>query len=67
MAIARPACSSQDRLLVVVNFHNVLSVIGTRAILAGIVTIGDAAGWALGGPDAGTRPVLGLGTLFNTH
>ncbi len=51
-------------LLVVVNFHNVLSVFGTHAILAGLlfIAIGYGAGWALGGPAAGTRPVLGMGT-----
>ncbi len=51
-------------LLVVVNFHNVLSVFGTRAILAGLlfIAIGYGLGWVLGGPAAGTRPVLGLGT-----
>ncbi|MGP4054180.1 bile acid:sodium symporter family protein [Mycobacterium sp. 4D054] len=51
-------------LLVVVNFRNVLSVFGTRAILAGLlfITIGYALGWGLGGPAAATRPVLGLGT-----
>lgn len=51
-------------LLVVVNFGDVLSVFGTRAILAGLIfiAIGYGVGWALGGPTAGTRPVLGLGT-----
>jgi bile acid:Na+ symporter, BASS family len=51
-------------LLVVVNFADVVSVFGTRAILAGLIfiAIGYAVGWALGGPAAGTRPVLGLGT-----
>ena len=51
-------------LLVVVNFNNVLSVFGTRAILAGLlfIALGYAVGWALGGPGADTRPVLGLGT-----
>ena len=51
-------------LLVVVNFNNVLSVFGTRAILAGLlfIALGYALGWALGGPGADTRPVLGLGT-----
>ena len=39
-------------LLVVVNFNKVLSVFGTRAILAGMLFIafGYAVGWALGGP-----------------
>jgi len=51
-------------LLVVVNFNNVLSVFGTRAILAGLlfISLGYAVGWALGGPAADTRTVLGLGT-----
>jgi len=51
-------------LLVVVNFNKVLSVFGTRAILAGLLFIafGYAVGWVLGGPAADTRPVLGLGT-----
>ena len=51
-------------LLVVVNFNKVLSLFGTRAILAGrlFITLGYAVGWALGGPAADTRPVLGLGT-----
>jgi bile acid:Na+ symporter, BASS family len=51
-------------LLVVVNFNKVLSVFGTRAILAGLlfIALGYAVGWALGGPATDTRPVLGLGT-----
>ena len=51
-------------LLVVVNFNDVLSVFGTRAILAGLlfIALGYAVGWALGGPGSDTRPVLGLGT-----
>ncbi|WP_286145511.1 bile acid:sodium symporter [Mycobacterium sp. IS-1590] len=51
-------------LLVVVNFSKVLTVFGTRAILAGLlfIALGYALGWALGGPAANTRPVLGLGT-----
>jgi BASS family bile acid:Na+ symporter len=71
-AVAKPWCDRLSSLglvavvvlLVVVNFHNVLSVFGTRAILAGLlfIAIGYGAGWALGGPAAGTRPVLGLGT-----
>ena len=51
-------------LMVVVNFNKVLSVFGTRAILAGLlfIALGYAVGWALGGPGADTRTVLGLGT-----
>ena len=51
-------------LLVVVNFSNVLSLFGTGAILAGLlfIALGYAVGWALGGPGADTRLVLGLGT-----
>ena len=51
-------------LMVVVNFQKVVSVFGTRAILAGLLFIasGYALGWVLGGPAPGTRPVLGLGT-----
>jgi BASS family bile acid:Na+ symporter len=51
-------------LLVVVNFNNVLSVFGTRGILAGLIFIaaGYAVGWFLGGPAADTRTVSGLGT-----
>jgi BASS family bile acid:Na+ symporter len=48
----------------VVNFKNVLSVFGTRAILAGLlfIALGYAVGWVLGGPGPDTRPVLALGT-----
>lgn len=51
-------------LLVVVNFNKVLSVFGTRAMLAGLLFIafGYALGWALGGPAPDTRPVLAVGT-----
>jgi len=51
-------------LLVVVNFKNVLTVFGTRGILAGLLFIALAygVGWVLGGPAADTRVVLGLGT-----
>ena len=51
-------------LLVVVNFNSVLSVFGTRGILASIlfVAAGYGVGWFLGGPKADTRPVLALGT-----
>ncbi len=51
-------------LQIVVNFSNVLSVFGTRAILAGLlfIAVGYGVGWLLGGPAADTRSVLGLGT-----
>jgi BASS family bile acid:Na+ symporter len=51
-------------LQVVVNFASVISVIGTRAILAGVlfIALGFVIGQLLGGPAADTRPVLGLGT-----
>ena len=51
-------------LLVVVNFNDVLSLFGTRAILAGLlfIALGYVVGWALGGTGSDTRPVLGLGT-----
>lgn len=51
-------------LLIVVNFSKVLSVFGTRAILAGLlfIALGYAVGWAAGGPCADNRVVLGLGT-----
>ena len=52
-------------LLVVVNFNKVLSVFGTRAILAGLlfIALGYAVGWALGGPAArhAARPGPGDG------
>jgi BASS family bile acid:Na+ symporter len=51
-------------LLVIVNFANVLSVFGTRGILAGLLFIaaGYGVGWIAGGPAADTRTVSGLGT-----
>lgn len=51
-------------LLVVVNFATVMSVFGTRAILAGLlfIALGYGVGWAAGGPAAENRVVLGLGT-----
>ena len=71
-AAAKPWCDRLSTLslvavvvlLVVVNFGNVVSVFGTRAILAGLlfIAIGYAVGWTLGGPTTATRPVLGLGT-----
>jgi bile acid:Na+ symporter, BASS family len=51
-------------LLIVVNFSKVVSVFGTRAILAALLFIAFsyAVGWASGGPGADRRVVLGLGT-----
>jgi len=51
-------------LLLVVNARSVLSVFGTRGILATLIflAVGYGVGWGLGGPAADTRPVLGLGT-----
>jgi BASS family bile acid:Na+ symporter len=51
-------------LLIVVNFSSVLSVFGTRGILAAVLfnVAGYGVGWLLGGPAADTRSVLGLGT-----
>ena len=51
-------------LLSVVNFNSVLSVFGTRGMLAALlfVAAGFVIGWILGGPAVDTRPVLGLGT-----
>ena len=51
-------------LLTVTNFENMLSVFGTRGILAGILFLafGFAIGYVLGGPARETRKVLGLGT-----
>jgi BASS family bile acid:Na+ symporter len=51
-------------LLTVFNIKSVLAVFGTFGILAGVLFLaaGYGIGWALGGPAADTRPVLGLGT-----
>jgi bile acid:Na+ symporter, BASS family len=51
-------------LLTVTNFDSMLSVFGTRGILAGILFLlfGFAIGYGLGGPARETRKVLGLGT-----
>lgn len=51
-------------LLSVVNFSSMLSVFGTRGMLAALlfVAAGFVIGWILGGPAVDTRPVLGLGT-----
>jgi BASS family bile acid:Na+ symporter len=51
-------------LIVVANVSNVLSIFGTRGILAGLlfIAVGFGTGWFLGGPDVDTRRVLALGT-----
>ncbi len=51
-------------LQVIVNFKSVLTMFGTRGILAGLlfIAIGYGVGWLLGGPATDTRSVLGLGT-----
>lgn len=51
-------------LLVIVNFNNVLSIFGTRGILAGLlfIAISFGIGWLLGGPETDGRKVLALGT-----
>ena len=51
-------------LITVANINNVLSVFGTRGILAGLlfIAIGLGIGWLLGGSDTGTRRVVALGT-----
>jgi BASS family bile acid:Na+ symporter len=51
-------------LLLVTNIRNVISLLGTRGILASILflLVGVAIGWLLGGPAFGTRGVLALGT-----
>lgn len=51
-------------LLLVTNVKNVISLFGTRGILASIVflALGVAMGWLLGGTALGTKGVLALGT-----
>jgi BASS family bile acid:Na+ symporter len=51
-------------LMLVLNFDNLIAVIGTGAILAlAVLVVASAAvGYLLGGPGRGTRSVLGLGT-----
>lgn len=51
-------------LLLVTNMRNVISLFGTRGILASILFLlsGAAIGWVLGGPGLETRGVLSLGT-----
>jgi len=51
-------------LLLVTNIQNVLSLFGTRGILASILFLlaGAGIGWFLGGPSFGTKGVLALAT-----
>jgi BASS family bile acid:Na+ symporter len=51
-------------LLLVTNMQNVLSLYGTRGVLASVlfVAAGSGIGWVLGGPESGTRGVMALGT-----
>jgi bile acid:Na+ symporter, BASS family len=51
-------------LITTLNIDKVLRVFGTRGILAGLlfIALGCGIGWLLGGPDAGTRRVMALGT-----
>jgi len=51
-------------LLLITNMQNVLSLYGTRGVLASILFIaaGSGIGWLLGGPQPDTRGVMSLGT-----
>src|SRR5438445_9953632 len=51
-------------LLMITNMQNVLSLYGTRGVLASIlfVAAGSGIGWLLGGPQSDTRGVMALGT-----
>ena len=51
-------------MITTLNIDKVLQVFGTRGILAGLlfIALGCGIGWLLGGPDAGTRRVMALGT-----
>lgn len=51
-------------LITAANINKVLQVFGSRAILAGLlfIALGFVIGWLLGGPGAGTRKVVALGT-----
>jgi len=51
-------------LMLATNIQNVISLIGTRGILASILflLVGVGVGWLLGGPGLGTKGVLALGT-----
>ena len=51
-------------ILLMLNVRNILSVVGTGAILAGIlfIAVSFVVGYLLGGPGRDTKSVLGLGT-----
>jgi BASS family bile acid:Na+ symporter len=51
-------------LMLLTNIQNVISLLGTRGILASILFLffGAAIGWLMGGPAFGTKGVLALGT-----
>ena len=51
-------------LMLTTNIQNVISLFGTRGILASILflLVGAAIGWLLGGPGLGTKGVLALAT-----
>jgi bile acid:Na+ symporter, BASS family len=51
-------------LLLITNMRNVLSLYGTRGVLASIffIAAGSGIGWLLGGPLSDTRGVMALGT-----
>jgi len=51
-------------LLLITNAQNVVSLFGTRGVLASILFIlaGSGIGWVLGGPQSDTRGVMRLGT-----
>jgi BASS family bile acid:Na+ symporter len=51
-------------LLLITNMQNVLSLYGTRGVLASVLFIaaGSGIGWVSGGPQSDTRGVMALGT-----
>ena len=63
-SISNVSLALQVLLITVVNIDKVPQVFGTGGILAAFlfIALGFAAGWLLGGPGAGTRRVVGLGT-----
>ena len=61
---ARFGSIAERMLLLVTNIRNVISLFGTRGILASILFLfaGAGIGWLLGGPGLGTKGVLSLAT-----